>query len=348
MKIDIHPNIGSPIGITPPDVYGRGVGGAELAMINWAATMASRGHQVRVYNDPSLPGEYDGVTYLNKADFQPQEGRDIYIVFRSPNEQLKDIKAGFKIHWTHDLDRYDDFGLEIFPHVDKIVCVSSYHAELLKSRHEVEEEKIGYFDLGVNLGDYHTDEVIKKIPGRCIFCSMPNRGLDILHTMWPEIKERAPHASMVITSDFRLWGQAAGNEEYIQPWQKEKDVLFLGKIERKALVKEQLLAQVHSFPCVFNELFCISVAECQVAGAWPVTSAVGALPTTNQWGTIVWGSMLDDQWKNMFVETIIAAMEVDSAALSAMQAGAARRFNWNLICEKWEKLINYGKFDIGS
>ena len=140
-----------------------------------------------------------------------------------------------------------------------------------------------------------------------------------------------------------MWGIDPGNQKDKADWQDLKDVFFLGKIDRGQLVKEQLSAQVHSFPCIFKELFCISVAECQVAGAWPVTSSIGALPTTNQWGTIIWGESFSHQWCDLFIDTMVEALNIESSNIEIMRAEARKRFDWQRICEQWETLIATGQ-----
>ncbi len=339
MKIDLFANCD----VHPADVYGKGVGGAELAMISWSEIMAQRGHSIRVYNSISSPVIFNDVEYLNQSFFQSNENRDVFIVFRTPNDCLKETKAEYKIHWTHDQDRTFTYEKEIFPYVDKIVCVSSFHAKYVKDRYGLEDNKLGHIDLGVKLEDYH--QKVEKIPGRLIYCSMPDRGLSLLWEMWPEIKERVPHASLVITGDFSLWGYEPSNQEDKDAWHGRKDVFFLGKIERQRLVKEQLAAQVHSFPCKFKELFCISVAECQVAGAWPVTSNIAALPTTNQWGTIIWGNDFDYQWGRSYIDSLVDVLQLEKAAIENMQNQAKKRFDWHRICEQWEDLIETGQIN---
>src|SRR5207244_6817836 len=42
----------------------------------------------------------------------------------------------------------------------------------------------------------------------------------------------------------------------------------------------QLEAELMLYPCIFEEMFCISALECMAAGAVPVTTSTGALPTT--------------------------------------------------------------------
>lgn len=341
IKIDLYCNDGSPIGVIPPDIYGRGVGGAELAMMSWAKTMAERGHQVRVYNDPREPGEYDGVEYLIKGSYRAQNKRDVFVLFRSPNPIVVPTKAEMKIHWSTDQYTVGDFGKDIFPFVDKVVCISPFHVDYHKGHYGVEDDKIGYFDLGVILPDY--EQEVDKIPGRCIFCSVPDRGLDVLYDVWPTIKRDVPEASLVITSDYRLWGaDSPRNHNHRMKWLEREGVIFLGKIEREKLVKEQLAAVCHSYPCTYEELFCISSAECQVAGAMSVTSGMGSLKTTNQYGKMLKGNPYDINWKAEFVKQVTKSLH--NPMKQADINKARKRFDWQQICKQWENLIETGAF----
>ena len=341
LTIDLYANDGSPLGIAPPDIYGRGVGGAELSMMTWAETMAKRGHRVRVYNNPPTPDDYDGVSYANQASFQANEYRDVFVVYRSPNPWIKAANAGVKLFWSCDQYTIGDFAKDVFPHVDRIVCISPFHVNYHKARYGAENGKIGYIDLGVRLGDY--PEGVEKIEGRCIFCSVPDRGLQILRVVWPRIKERAPHASLVITSDYTLWGAPPLNHQYRLKWLDQQSANFVGKVPRHELARLQMEAQVHSFPCTYEELFCISAAECQAAGAVPVTSDFGALPTTNEWGRVLVGHPMDGKWQRAFVDNVVGALLADDAPDIA---GRAReRFDWDAICERWENLIETGEFN---
>jgi len=344
MNIDIYANDGSPLGITPEYIYGRGVGGAELSLMMWAETMAGRGHNISIYNNPDVPGEYNDVNYLPQSAFNPLSKRDVFIIYRSPNPYVKNAKADLKLHWSTDQYTIGNFATDIFPHVDKVVCISPYHVEYHKKTYGIKNGKIGYIDLGVKIEEY--DQEIDKILGRCIFCSIPDRGLEVLYSIWPKIKEAIPDASLVITSDYRLWGTpVAGNQKHRLAWLNQPDIIFLGKIGREQLVKEQLAAQVMSYPCTYEELFCISAAECQVAGAIPITSTIGALKTTNEWGNTITGDPLDSLWQQAFIEDVIDAMSSENQERSKMQNGSARRFDWNIICEKWESLIETGEFE---
>ncbi len=344
LSLDLYANDGSPLGICPTDIYGRGVGGAELSMMTWAETMAVRGHTVRVYNSPPQPGDYGDVQYLAQAAFNPSEYRDVFIAFRSPNPYIKAANAGVKIHWSTDQYTIGDFERDVFPRVDRVVCISPFHVAYHKGRYGVEDGKIGHIDLGVRMQDYVAD--IDKIAGRCIFCSVPDRGLQILRVVWPIIKEKVPHASLVITSDYSLWGAPPLDHQYRLSFLGQGDVTYLGKIERHQLAREQTMAQVMSYPSVYDELFCISAAECQTAGAIPVSSDFGALPTTNQWGTVLAGNPLDGNWQREFagrIAQLLLGDDFDDKSQAAM-AGARARFDWDAICGDWEEMIETGEF----
>ncbi len=344
LSIDVYANDGSPIGVIPDDIYGKGVGGAELALMTWAEIMAQRGHQIRIYNDPVAPGTYDDVEYCHKTKFEPRDYRDVFILWRSPNPTVRTANAGMKIHWSTDQYTVGNFGTDIFPFVDKVVCISPFHVDYHKMRYGIENGQIGYLDLGVKMSDYETQ--VEKIPNRCIFCSIPDRGLDVLYLLWPRIKERVPDASLVITSDYRLWGVPnPNNHGHRLKWLHKEDVIFLGKIPRAQLIKEQLAAVCQPYPCTYDELFCISSAECQVAGAVSVTTTTGALKTTNQTGSIVPGTWTDAQWQKTFIQRVCDAMTLDNDTRKGQQRVAETRFDWNKICERWETLIETGQFE---
>jgi len=345
LRIDFLCTDGSPIGVVPTDVETRGVGGAELSLICLAREFAARGHSVRVINRPAAPGVYDGVEYL------PGRGADdpvdVLVLFRSPNPLLGTVKAGLKVFWSCDQHTIGNFGRDVFPYVDRIVCISPYHVKYHEMHYHPVPDRIGCIDLGVRVKDYAGTNV-PKIPGRLIFCSVPDRGLSILLPIFRNLKRRIPYVSLVITSDYRLWGNATpGNEQYRLMWLNEGNVQFLGAIPRVRLVAEQCAADILAYPSTYEELFCISAAECQVAGAVPVASDRGALPTTVEWGKIITGAPSTHHWQEAFeneVVNLLGDRDKLEKAQAKMKRAAAKRFDWGKIATKWEHLFETGEF----
>ncbi len=347
LVIDLLCNDGSPIGIIPDDIEGRGVGGAELSMMTLMEVFAKRGHRVRVFNDPKRAGSYNGVQYLKLAAYEDRIPRDVLIIFRSPNKRYHrgqmqpEVR---KIWWSTDQFTIGNFA-HLAGEVDFCVTISPFHTDYHRTRYKIEPKKIGHIDLGVRTWEY--DDEIPKIPGRLIFCSIPDRGLPVLFAAWPIIKRDAPHASLVITSDYTLWGVGAGNEQHRLSWAGKEDVLFRGNVHRSQLVKLQRQAEILAYPSLYEELFCISAAECQVAGALPVTSATGALVSTNEFGVVVPGNPKTPSWVENFASRIVSLITSEHDYLEqrqvAMTRSAKARFDWEKIADRWEELFEEGK-----
>lgn len=336
MKIAFMCSSGSPIGIIPPDVYGRGVGGAELALVSLAETLASRGHTVSVYNNPRQEGTYGGVEYTPHR-FLHREGLDALILFRTPWLPIQMLDCT-KIFWSCDQYTAGDYDIDVFPFVDHTVCISPHHRDYHLNHYRVREESISYIDLGVRLQDY--SQRVQKVKGRCIYCSVPDRGLPLLATMWPLIKQQVPWASLVITADYRLWGVPyAGDEKHRAMWEDSMDVVYMGKIPREKLCQEQMKAELMVYPCIYDELFCISAAECQVAGAVPVTTTSGALPTTVDVGVKI--PLTEADFMETFISSVVSLLQNDKRLHSLQEKAKATRsrFNWERIAGEWEKLI---------
>jgi glycosyltransferase involved in cell wall biosynthesis len=338
MRIDLVCNDGSPLGVRLPDVYGEngriGVGGAELALLTMCEAWHNAGHSVRLYNNPSYHGS-SPFTQLPMDLFLPQEDRDVVIAFRSPNHRIENA-VGKKIWWS--CDQYTQGNFKKFaPKVDKIVTISPFHAKYFKDTYEIENTIT--IDLPVRTQDYV--EELPKVSHRMIYCSVPDRGLLILAQAYPRIKAKVPDVSLVITSDYRLWGvMEPRNDVYIRKFLSMENVRFMGAVPRMEMVREQMMAEIQSYPCTYDELFCYAVAECQVAGAYPVTSSQGSLATTNM-GRQIGGDISDPRWHLTFAENVIEMLETDTSMMRLkLMEKAKDRFSLETIMKKWDGVLN--------
>ena len=86
--------------------------------------------------------------------------------------------------------------------------------------------------------------------------------------------------------------------------------------------------------------FCYAVAECQVAGAYPITPNIGSLGTTNM-GTLLAGEASNPHWVKSFADEVIRTLK--NKELPAMQDSvrekAIDRFSLTKIMKEWDKLF---------
>jgi hypothetical protein len=198
-------------------------------------------------------------------------------------------------------------------------------------------------DIDIPVRTWEYQNKVEKISKRCIFTSMPDRGLIPLSMAWPRIVAQVPDATLAITSDWRLWDCNIGDGP-VRPYRLMfaglPNVSYYGAVKRNELVQRQLEAELHLYPCVYEELFCISVAESQVAGIFPITSDAGALRTTNM-GRILAGNPMDGAWQDNFVSQAVTLLNDPTlfAKRNQLTKWANKRFSIQKVMEQWQDKV---------
>lgn len=338
MKIDFLTNDGSPLGVTPKSIWGDGkrvgVGGSELAMLTMCELWGNRGDEVTLYNNPDEQVE-SSFKQLPIEAFEPRDERDILIIFRSPNHRIRNAK-GKKIWWSCDQYTIGDF--RQFSHqVDEIVCISPFHEKHFQSAYGIQNAHV--IDIPVRLDDFEREDVqAEKVSGRCIFTSVPDRGLYELSQIWNNLVMAFPHLSLSITSDYRLWNVPnANNAQHRMNFLGKKNVHFLGALPRNEYLKELNRAEYLIYPCNYDELFCVSVAEAQVAGVWPITTEKGALATTNM-GTFA--PMGDVRQFYNVVKQVIGDVGHKGFWSEELARNTRERFSPEKALTNWDEVFN--------
>lgn len=338
MKIDVLANDGSPLGITLQDLWGEGnrgigVGGAEYAILTLCEEWHKAGHLVTFYNNPlSLNGSPFEQRNINM--FDPSENRDVLIIFRSPNLRAYTAK-GLKIWLSMDQQTIGNFA-KFAKAVDTVVCISQRHAQYFDEHYGIHNSIV--IDIPVRIDDFIPTE---KVKNRLVFTSVPARGLDNLWRMYPLIQHEIPDMSLAITSDYRLWGSGAGNETFRMKWMKQSNVEFFGALPRKQYLEELMKSQIILYPCNYDELFCVSIAEAQYAGVYPVTSSAGALATTNM-GTVLNLDASDYFNDRMYAEEVIWLLSnphILAKSQKAVREKAKERFSPSKILDEWNRRV---------
>lgn len=339
-KIHVLCNDGSPLKVTMNSIWGKdgrfGVGGAELALLTMCEGWHNRGYDVTLYNNPH-EGGVGPFAQKTLDEFDPLENRDHLIVFRSPNERIKEAK-GKRTWWSCDQQTVGDFKA-FSRRVDKIVTISPRHAEYFKTMYGIEDTIT--IDLPVR-DDYNGN--VEKVSKRCIYTSIPDRGAMQLNAAWALIIRDVPDASLILTSDWRLWDADIDKScltPYQLPFARLPNVTYAGAVKRDKLIGYQMSADLLTYPCVYDELFAIAVAEAQVAGAIPITSQFGALKTTNEFGIQIEGSPYEPDFIEKFVKATVSLLNDPclKERQEEMKFKAKARFALDRILDLWDEKV---------
>ena len=337
MKIEILCGGGSPDGVHLSDIHGKngrvGVGGAELALLTLCEGWHRAGHEVILYNNPK---RNDGIFEQRPVDdFERVEKTGVVIFFREPTPKVVNVKVK-KFFFSCDQYTIGEFS-HFAKFVDKVITISPHHSKYFQERYGIENS----IPIDLPVRDWEYEQEVEKVPNRLIFTSVPDRGLEYVAKTFPKIKEQIPDATLVVTSDYRLWGSVSpSNSQYIQMFMRMDGVEFLGAVPRERLIQEQMKAQIHYYPCSYEELFCIAVAESMVASTLPITTPIGALETTNM-GVIIDGNAADSITQQMFVQTTIEMLRDPNLCgmQNKVKEMALQRFGIDNIMKQWDEKV---------
>lgn len=226
--------------------------GTEESIVEWSKELAKRGHDVNVYyNGPHM--DYAGAKYRDYADYSPA---DVDI-----NVKYRDFGARNPNTWylTNETNADD---LDLSPYRG-VIFPSKWAKDNIPVNKRVEILPHGYDSSQIFLG--------KKIPKQVLYASSPDRGLDTLLRVWPEVARAHPDAQLIVT--------------YATVLPKElPNVLFLGQVDTETMNELYRTSDIWCHPCNGGELYGMSGIKAQAAGCVPVYFPTMALAETVRHG----------------------------------------------------------------
>ena len=269
-----------------------------------------------------------------------------------PQEIIKSKKK-YKILWAHHA--YDQPVFLNFDHntVDHIVSPSHWAKEQLVRFLKVPKEKISVISNGVSDKFTLSENKTKTL----IYTSIPYKGLELLPRIIPLIQQRHPDAKFKIFSSMSLYGNIM--DPYVDLYQ---DLKLLKNVEYSAAVDQDELIQHYQesaffiHPNIWEETFCVSMAEAMKCGCYPIITNIGALSevATDKFSSIVplEGTRtplkyeVTDNFINKFAEVCCTALDYfdnDRTTYNQISKSASnhisQKCDWEKISKQWEKLI---------
>ena len=296
--------------------HDTGVGGTEALVVVLAETLAALGLSVTVATHIEEARSDRGVRYEPVLASTPSDAAVTVLVKQWSH--AADAAGSVRVFLATDVHVPDPEGLaRCIRWSTTRLALSPFMRDRVTAA--VAAPGMGVLSPPIALEDY-TRATERRDPVM-LYCSVPDRGLYYLTTLFPAIRRRVRDATLVITSDFSLWGRAAAKDTFTSFFQDQPGVEYLGHVDRDRLVTEQLRARVLAYPCIFEEGFCIAAAESMAAGAVPVTTNAFALTTTvGRAGALISGRPRSWFYRRRFVNAAVELLTDDRLWLERSRA----------------------------
>lgn len=256
--------------IYPPDYLDRGLGGTESLFVTLTRELVKIGHEVVVYANTYKEDTYDGVSWKSIWRTSTDDNEyDFKVILRYLEAFDYPIKSKKTILWSHD-NFYDEKRINYYFEkklLDKIVVVSKYHRSITINSLPNQIDNIIEVPNSYDNYLYNKFKNIEKVKYKCIYCSVPIRGLNYLLEIWDEVTKILPEAKLYITSDMTLWGSTKQDDRHVMnelylSLDSRKNIVRLGNIPKEEVAYHQATSELMLYPTDFDELFCISALEC--------------------------------------------------------------------------------------
>ncbi len=343
----------------PETAMHNGIGGSETAVIEMSKRLAAFGHKVRVYGDcnprhggPSLEYNFDGVSYLDVNRYR-DISCDALITSRRPEavDSHFNVKWKYSACWVHDIHCGDSLTLERANKLDAILALSDWHRDNLLKRYPfLYPLRVKKTRNGIDLSRF--DQKVDRNPHRLVYSSSPDRGLDAIFDMWPELRTRVPDVELHIYYGFQTWEACADAGQRLTidhlkrciEANKNNGVTFHGRVPQGTLAHDFLKSGVWCYPTWFAETSCITAMEAQAAGLRIVTTPIAALnETVGDRGVLIPGDWKDRGFQSRFANAVVDALNKEGDDdRRALQAYAGEHFGWDSLAQEWDMMLRIG------
>lgn len=354
---------------TPETAKTKGVGGSEEAIINLSRELAKMGWNVEVYNNCGLKElVFDGVKYKPYWTFNYRDKQNAVIIWRHPKILDFEINADFIGLDLHDALPAQELTPTRINRVSKIFIKSQAQRKLFP---HIQDEKFAIIPNGVDV-QLFADNVCQKDPYYLLNTSSPDRSLETLLDMIPEIVKKAKHKiKFAWYYGWDVWDRQYADDADAVAWKSKIQARFkqleaLGYIEggtrlsHPEIAKKYIQAGALVYPTEFYEIDFIGGSKAQLGGAFPITSDFASLNEKIQFGTKIHSAKTIQDWtksihfnfgikdlamRDKFINAVLDYIDKAETNDMAgqrlkMSSWAKKEFNWQRIAQLWNEQLS--------
>lgn len=317
----------------------KGLGGTEQSCVYLAKYLKNFGWNITV-GGTVIEDTVNGIQWLtNQTIHKTMFNKFDVIIGVSYIHFLKEFEKYNckKIFWAHNTDYFSWWnGKELNRHeellhrqdLNKIVCLTNWHKNQWANKYNISHDRIKVIGNGIEADNFKKQ--IKKQAGKFIWSSAPERGLYELLNNWKHIKSLLEHVELhVFTPSYSI-------EEFNNVKQDLKGVHFRGNVSPSELHDEMLSAEYWLYLTDYEETYCITALEMQMAGVFPITTNVAALNETVNSGIIL---NKENKWNHFYNIINNLNKPLKEKAINQCK-DFARKQTWLMKSFDWKKLIN--------
>jgi FkbM family methyltransferase len=215
--------------------------------------------------------------------------------------------------------------------------------------HKIPENKLAVIPTGVSKKFTYSNQKSKTF----IYTSIPYKGLEVLAKIIPHI----PEATFKIFSAMNLYDiQEDPYTELYEHLKSFPNVIYSPAVDQEELIEHLQDAAFFIHPNIWEETFCVSLAEAMSCGCYPIITDIGALPeVSNGIANIVpmegertsIGYEVTDNFINNFIYACKSALhffDTDRQYYNQISQSvsnyATETYDWKLISKLWGKNMN--------
>ncbi len=326
----------------------HGLGGSEYAMMKLAEQFADHGHDVTVTGKVADEVKA-GVKYIAYSNLSRNQHFDVvvannYIHYVPLFDEMK-ITYKQSYFWLHNFDFYgwlrgkalpnDGHDILDDPRITAFVAVSDYQKQKLETLFPAMKGRLIVLNNATDPRDFDRINV-RRVPGKFVYSSSPERGLERLLTAWPDIRAKLPHASLTVTTP-----------PYAMKWyDKFKTALdgvnFIDSQPPNKLYTLIKSSEYWMYPSTYDETYCITALEMMMGGVKLITTDTGNLKYLTEGRASV---VRADQSDQAIISDMLEALQdnIDHPSSTTERQQSAERFaraeNWFARYQQWAMTI---------
>ena len=160
-------------------------------------------------------------------------------------------------------------------YINGCICLTEWHKKSFIEKYPDLTNKIKLINNGLDLHTFTKINTDIKIKNKFIYSSRPERGLNVLLQLWPQILHALPDAELVI-SNYGVNPDAA----LMDIIQKYDSIKYLGKLNAEQLYAEMSTAEYWLYPTHWPETSCITALEMLMSEVICLYYPLAGLPYT--------------------------------------------------------------------